>query len=748
MLYRVVADDIDILDFTYPDLVLLSPRVEMELDAAGSFEFTLPPTHRYYDMFNMSDVMSMSIEVYEDQILHFFGRPVELHLDFYKNKKVYCEGALSYFNDSVQRKKEYDDGTYLSEFFQDVIARHNSMVPESRQFTIDVMTVPDHTIYRKVDYEQTSDVLKNKILDAEEGHFFLTRLNNINYISFLKDETMPYSCNQAVTFGENLLDFTYSFDGKDFATCVMPIGSIISENEGGTGDPLTIESVNSGSDILIGNSAENFGQIVKVQHYSDIKDAYELLSEAQKYLTKVQYNAILIECSTLDLHSLDNTKVLFRIGQIVHCVSYPHAIEIDLPVSKLSLKLDSAEKQITLGRIPKKTLSRFYKEVYDHPEDNYGDYGDYGDGWGIVPPDTDGGTPTMKKMPIGFVVTQPPNKTSYGNNESIDYTGLVCYAVSSFDPVTFFTDNTYTTGLIPYSEIQKPLTVMKTADALKTSSVKALLRWPNPYKTSQIFEQYITLTNSVKKAQEDAAAELHGSEYPDHIAVISTGLDYVVHKDGQFINTMGLRVKAYYPDGAEYDADGYNGGLIPNTELRIAPKKADAGQIISYERDVSDTDLIAPVYLVPLSVGMIYNNLEVKSVTGTIYGVNIPMGAGRTDTFRAVASLTQGASVTIARSNGSYPQIITADTPYTYGGKTCYIKSASVSGYNAGDSVPTSAYQKGMDASVVAGIALLGGKPMSEGEQVINVFWTAPDGNELTTTFNIRVKGGTQGGGR
>lgn len=744
MLYRVVVDDIDILDFAYPDLVLLSPHVEMELDAAGSFEFTLPPTHRYYDRFDMSNIMSMSIEVYEDQVLHFFGRPVELHLDFYKNKKVYCEGALAYFNDSVQRKKEYDEGTYLSEFLRDVIDNHNSMVPENRQFTLNIMTVPDHTLYRKIDYEQTSDVLKNKILDAEEGHFFFDRVDGINYISFLKDDVMPYSCNQHVTFGENLLNLTYSFDGKDFATCVMPIGSIISENEGGTGDPLTIESVNSGSDILIGNSAANFGQIVKVQHYSDIKDAYELLSEARKYLTKVQYNATLIECSTLDLHSLDNTKVLFRIGQTVHCISHPHAIEIDLPVSKLSLQLDSAEKQITLGRIPKKTLSRFYKENIDQSSDDYGDYDYGGDGWTIVPPDTDGGNPTMKTMPIGFVVTHMPNKTSYENNETIDYTGLVCYAVSSFDPVTFFTDDTYTTGLIPYGEIQKPLTVMKTADALKTSSVKALLRWPNPYKTSQIFEQYITLTNSVKKAQEDAAEAEHGGKYPDHIEAYVTklgGIDPQVYKDGQYIHKNGVKVYAFWPDGSRYTDNGYNDGYIPSTEWTFRPAIASMADA-RIEHDL-DTD-IGPIQVVEVPIGTVFNG-NVEGRTYTLSSASSPVyallrygyrSAGVRDYDYVILASKNPFGMIFKETNGNTQNQGSSNTS-----GVCYDSIQSIIGSNAGYPVYTGSETSHWEIAHNV-LKAIGDESDDKKDATANVTvsWKAPNDEVLITTYPITIR--------
>ena len=579
MLYRVLLDGEDILDFSDPELVLLSPQVNMEIDTTGSFEFTVPPNHKFYNRFDMTNIMALTIEVYEDEIQHFFGRPIEIHLDFYKNKKVYCEGAMGYFNDSVQREKEYPEGTYLSDFFRDVISRHNEMVEASRQFQVGLMTVPDHEIYRKIDNEQTSDVLKSKLLDAEEGHFFLERRNGVNYISFIESNTMPYECNQEVQFAKNLLNFTYSFDGKDFATCVIPLGAAISESEGGNGKPLTIASVNNGSDILVGNAADNYGYIVNVESYSDIRTPSELLAEAQKYLTRLQYNAMQVECSAIDLHATDYTKTPFRIGQMVHCISEPHSMNLNLPLSKITIYLDSAAKQITLGRIPKKTLSRFYKEEMgsssssSHREGGSASSGDIDMGWYIVYPEEDGGTPTLKKAPVRMKITHMPNKTEYYDGETIDYSGIECTLLASRSTdaeEVVFTDENYPFGIIPYDELIFPTTTMPVNP--KISDSYFLVKWKNKYRDNSTFACSFQLTNLDKAAIEAAAIAKHGSAYPDHIAIVATGLDRAKFEPGNYINYAGLIVKAYYPDGEEYDLNGYSHGRIPTTELNISPR--------------------------------------------------------------------------------------------------------------------------------------------------------------------------------
>lgn len=573
MLYRVLVDGEDILDYNDPELVLLGPQLEVELDVSGSFEFTVPPNHKMYNWFSPESIMAMTIEVWEDNIMHWFGRPIEYHLDFYKNKKINCEGGLAFFNDSVIRAEEWDE-TFLSDIFQAVLSEHNTMVPSNRQFSLGLFTVNDRPVYRKFNYEQTFDVLKSKFLDAEEGHFFVRRENGVNYIDFLKD--MPYSCNQEVEFAENLLNLTYNFDGKDFATCVIPLGS----NDPETGEPINIKTVNGGSDILVGASAAVYGNIVKVQQYSDIEHPEELITEGQKYLTNLQYNAFLIECSAVDLHSKDSTQQLFRVGQMVTCTSVPHGLQIELPISKMILYLDSAAKQITLGRIPKKTLSRFYKEKVADSGGGY-DAGEaeaeeIPDGWAIIPPDTDDGTPTMRRVPSNITIHEAPLQIHYNQDATIDFTGLKIRILTpklDGSGLETYMDSNYPTGVISYPSSELILSVTKVTQ--KTAQIKVPVMWRCPY-TGQLMQTFFQITNDTAAAAEAA----HGGP-PDRIEAFVTklgGVDPQVYTDGQRIHLNGVKVYAYWPDGTRYDANGYKDGYIPITEITYIPKIASYQQ--------------------------------------------------------------------------------------------------------------------------------------------------------------------------
>ena len=293
MQYRVIMDGNDILNFQEKPYILLHPNLEIELNTAGSFDFTMPPCHMFY-----ADIhpLTSTIEVYEDEDLLWFGRPVEIKTDYLKNKQVYCEGALSFFNDTVQRPHEYDS-IFVHDFFTTVISAHNEQVSESRQFTVGNITVENKKVYRTLRYESTFDVLKRQCLNAEGGYFFIRRENGTNYIDWLVE--MPYTTNQPVEFGLNLLDITQAFNGSSIVTCVLPLG----ETDRETGEELTISSINNGSDVIDSEAAQKYGRITKAVQFNGVRYPDTLYEDGLEYLQDHQFDGLLIECSAAELHS-------------------------------------------------------------------------------------------------------------------------------------------------------------------------------------------------------------------------------------------------------------------------------------------------------------------------------------------------------------------------------------------------------------------------------------------------------------
>lgn len=416
MIYRVLFNGVDIYGPT-PDTTLLNPTMETELNGAGSFDFTLPPDHAFYDV---PTILTSDVEVYEDNDLIWFGRPVSIIRDWNNQKTVSCEGALAFFNDTIQRPSKWD-AILVRDFFRHLINVHNSQVNANRQFTVGNITILDKYVYRELSYESTWDCLQSMCLDAEGGYLFVRRENGVNYIDWL--EEVPYVATQQVQFAVNLLDISQTLDGAEICTQVIPLGANISRvakvNESTpyctvyeekddtstqlgrvpqgnevtfdfiTGDttwyrisnpydgyakqqyltpqsgdiPLTISYINNNSDLLVSqDGVDIYGPITKVKQWSNVHNANELKEKGQKWLTDEQYDKLSIEVDAAELHYLNESVDAFKVGQMVHVTSNPHLIDKDLPMTKISVSLDSGVKKIQIGTPPHKTLTEIYKD--------------------------------------------------------------------------------------------------------------------------------------------------------------------------------------------------------------------------------------------------------------------------------------------------------------------------------------------------------------------------------------------------
>lgn len=360
MIYRVKMDGQDIYNPQERQYALIEPNLSMELNTSGSFEFTMHSSHPFYGEIRP---LTSIIEIYEDEVLIWYGRPVEISTDFYNRKKVYCEGALAFFNDSVQRVHEYNTISVRT-FFSTVIANHNEQVDSFKRFTVGNVTVEDKTVYRKLNYKSTFETLRIQCLNAEGGYFFLRRENGVNYIDWLVE--MPYDTNQPVEFGLNMLDASTDFDLTSFATCVLPLGEEVD------GARLTVASINDGNDIIESEAIAEYGRIVKCVEFPGVTHVDTLYEDGLEYLQSVQFDNMTIECTAAELHWQNENYESFRIGQKVHTHSVPHLIDKYFNLIKMGISLDTAEKKITLGTMRRPTLTEITRDT----ESSLSDYGD------------------------------------------------------------------------------------------------------------------------------------------------------------------------------------------------------------------------------------------------------------------------------------------------------------------------------------------------------------------------------------
>lgn len=96
MIYHILSDGNTLHHSAWqePGRMFTEAKLSQEINKAGSIQFTLPPQHKE----NVS-LMKSTVEVMEDSLPVFSGRPVSITSDFFGYKKIVCEGNLNYLKD-------------------------------------------------------------------------------------------------------------------------------------------------------------------------------------------------------------------------------------------------------------------------------------------------------------------------------------------------------------------------------------------------------------------------------------------------------------------------------------------------------------------------------------------------------------------------------------------------------------------------------------------------------------------------
>ena len=350
-MYTVRLDDKKIYDARIDDLTLIEPAIELEENNAGSFSFTIQNNHPSYDDIKRRKSI---IKVYDDDEIIFAGMVYEIEEDFYKNKKVYCEGELSYLNDTIQRPAEYHDMTVRG-LLETYIENHNAQVEPEKQFKLGMVTVkdPNDSIYCYTNMETTLSCIKDDLLDDLGGIIRVRYMNNEKYIDYITDDDVRTN-QQVIRLGENLINYTSNISSLDIATAIIPLGNRLEESPIEALDMrLDIKSVNNNLDYVSDSIAvSNFGWIYKTVVWDDVTDANTLKSKGEKYLTDSQFDNLIIEATALDMHFIDNNEMSIRLSDKIRIVSKPHGLKDKyFRLTKQTIYLNNPENNtITLGK--------------------------------------------------------------------------------------------------------------------------------------------------------------------------------------------------------------------------------------------------------------------------------------------------------------------------------------------------------------------------------------------------------------
>lgn len=356
-MYKIYADNVlffdNSLQMVDDQYKVIDPKLTMELNKAGSLEFTLPPSNLVY---NTIEKLKTTIHVLDDTDTEIWrGRILHDEKDFYNRKNVYCEGALSFLHDGIIRPYDYS-GT-VQYYLKTILYEFEDQVGTGRKISYrsssDAVEDPNNYIVRSnIDYTKTLDELTDKLLNKLGGYFKLIYLkNNFNYIGLEYVNNYGQVSDQVIQFGENLLDLKEYISAENIFTVLIPLGKKAETQDGTEGERLTIKTVNGGKDYLENQTAVNlFGKIWNTNVWDDVTIAGNLLTKGREYLNQNIQMSVTLSIKAVDLHYIDVDTSKLKLGDNIRVLSVPHGLDAYFNCSKVVLNFnDPSKDEFTLG---------------------------------------------------------------------------------------------------------------------------------------------------------------------------------------------------------------------------------------------------------------------------------------------------------------------------------------------------------------------------------------------------------------
>lgn len=379
---------------------VLSPKLTREVSKGGSLTFTMTREHPMYEMLQK---MSTVVVVKQDGKETWRGRIFSHEADWYNNRAVYCEGALSFFNDSCVTPFNYE-GT-LKEFLQHLIDVHNAQVGQKmKMFELGTVTAAlgDQVVHFGdadqygvgEDYGKCWDIIDKLVLKVFGGYAYCTfdaatGYNVLNYCDQAVEEKRVTA--QKIEYGVNLLDLTEKTDTNGLYTRIYPVGNKHTVKEtrwkykfkwlpGGLGkytdeheerygimdtDSATIQQYlpQSGyrydlEDGYIENTdaVKKFGVIARIVEF-DADSANDTFAAGVQAL---QQNHLMVTSYTIkavDLVDAGEATERLTFSCYAHILSAPHSVDSIMLCSRLTEPLDHPEKKEYSFGMTRRTLT-------------------------------------------------------------------------------------------------------------------------------------------------------------------------------------------------------------------------------------------------------------------------------------------------------------------------------------------------------------------------------------------------------
>lgn len=325
-----------------------TPKLTLQLNSAGSFEFKIHPTHP--EIGSIRPLVSL-IKVYKinsiDRKWMFTGRVMSDERDIYNTGKVKCEGILAYLLDSIVYPYEFE-GT-PADYVRQLIASHNSQVETSKQFIIRALDLADtdrnnNIVRANKNYPTTSREMRDKVITLLSAYISAEEVNGKYYFDCC--QTILNYNTQPIRLGENIIDLKQAKSADTIRTVMIGLGE---EDE----DENRIRVIVENQDAIT-----KYGRIVGTVEFENVSTIEQLTKKTEAYLDSVLAEINTVEVKAIDLNMTDADIEEIRLGYAYVESEYNELDHIKMLISKMVIYLMQPDKNtFTLGADKKSITS-------------------------------------------------------------------------------------------------------------------------------------------------------------------------------------------------------------------------------------------------------------------------------------------------------------------------------------------------------------------------------------------------------
>lgn len=402
--YKVYADQTLILD-TVNEVNdgLISAQLSLELNEAGSFDFTLLRTHPqksnitpYKTIIAVEMIYIDETNTIQDDYIPFLGRVTSIDEDMYGNTSYQCEGAMAFLNDIYVNKKlanQITVHTYLGRLFIDYRSIITSGMGQNYydenkliSFISGEGSDASWTYGRDIEesgeeapkdeYRSLLEIIKNDVIDKIGGIYYLVhgKTQNGYYTDstyYNADDSMGLTFNYDTQSGHlpsiqgifvinriphfdfniNIIDLSSSPIKTGIWTGIMPVGKdglLLAD----MADPTMIGNIVLWDDRM----ANRYGQIVKCIEFSEADTGSKLDSFAREYLRRF-LSTDWYSMNNYTVKAVEPCLVSENFNKLVK-IGYPVYIQLEAPneilLNCLSIKhnlFNVQDSQYVLGPV-------------------------------------------------------------------------------------------------------------------------------------------------------------------------------------------------------------------------------------------------------------------------------------------------------------------------------------------------------------------------------------------------------------